>query len=75
MITIEDIRTLSPKPCYDPTEYLPSDWEGGLLDILSVEACPPKDRIWVVIRFLSDKQNRLFAVWCARKASNLRPLG
>ena len=28
---------------------------------------PEKDRIWGITRFLTDKQNRKFAIWCARQ--------
>ena len=58
------------EPCYDPTRYLPADWQGTALDILAVEDCPARDRLWVVLREESiDAQAlRLFAVWCARQA-------
>jgi len=68
-ITIDDIR--SKGPCYDPVRYLPEGWEGTLIDILSITDCPPEDRIWVVTRFLDDRTNRLFAVWCVREALKL----
>ena len=68
-ITIDDIR--SKGPCYDPVRYLPEGWEGTLIDVLSITDCPPEDRIWVVTRFLDDRTNRLFAVWCAREALKL----
>lgn len=66
--TIKDLRKLS--PCYDPTKYLPEDWQGTVLDILNVTECPAKDRLWVVLHkeFMTDKQLRLFAVWCARQS-------
>ena len=65
--TIKDLRKLS--PCYDPTKYLPEDWQGTVLDILNVTCCPAEDRLWVVLRneFMTDKQLRLFAVWCIRQ--------
>ena len=67
-MNIDDIRKFS--PCYDPTDYLPEDWEGDALDILRVEECPAIDRLWVVTRpgWIDDKTLRLFAVWCARDA-------
>lgn len=65
-ITIEDIR--AKKPCYDPIKYLPENWSGTLLDILDIKGCRFDDRLWVVTWFLSDKLNRLFAVYCARQA-------
>ena len=66
--TIEDLRKFS--PCYDPTKYLPENWKGTVIDILNVTDCPTEDRLWVVLRkeFMTDKQLRLFAVWCARQA-------
>ena len=69
MIAINDIRSKS--PCYDPVRFLPEDWQGTLLDILNIEACPAGDRIWVVTNFLDERANRLFAVWCAREALKL----
>ena len=66
--TINDIRAL--RPCYDPSRYLPEDWQGTALDVLNIEACPPRDRLWVVLRegWIDDRMLRLFAVWCARQA-------
>ncbi len=34
--TFGDILALG--PCYDPSRYLPEDWEGTALDILRVDA-------------------------------------
>lgn len=67
-VTINDIRGLH--PCYDPTKFLPENWEGTALDILNVTGCPAQDRLWVVLNslFLTDRDLRLFAVWCARQA-------
>ena len=66
--TIADIRALG--PCYDPARYLPKNWQGTAIDILNVEACPAKDRLWVVLRneWIEERPARLFAVWCARQA-------
>ena len=64
-ITIEDIR--SKRPCYDPSRYLPENWSGTLIDILDIQECSVSDRLWVVIRFLNDAQNRMFAVCCVRQ--------
>lgn len=70
-MNINDIRKHS--PCYDPTKYLPEDWEGTALDILGVEECPPQDRLWVVTRpgWIDNKTLHLFAIWCARRALEL----
>ena len=66
--TINDIRAL--RPCYDPSRYLPEDWQGTALDVLNIEACPAEDRLWVVLRegWIDERTLRLFAVWCARQA-------
>jgi hypothetical protein len=70
-LTIADIRDLN--PCYDPGKYLTEDWSGTALDILELNKCPAKDRLWVVLRedFIDAKTLRLFAVWCARQAQHL----
>lgn len=67
-ITINDIRGFG--PCYDPSRYLPENWQGTALDILAVQECPAVDRLWVVLReeCVSSSTLRLFAVWCARQA-------
>jgi len=65
-LTVADIRELG--PCYDPTEKVAEDWVGTVLDILKMESVSPQDRIWVVSHYLTDRRNRLFAVWCAREA-------
>lgn len=70
-ITYSDIKALN--PCYNPIKYIPEDWTGTVLDILNVEDCPAKDRLWVVLReeFIDAKTLRLFTVWCAREALKL----
>jgi hypothetical protein len=65
-VKLEDIRKLN--PCYDPNRYLPEDWQGTVADILRLEACPEKDRIWVAVRLIDEKASRLFAAWRAREA-------
>ena len=66
--TIDDIRSWN--PCYDPARYLHEGWQGTALDILAVEDCPARDRLWVVIRneCIDECTLRLFTVWCARQA-------
>ena len=71
LLTVADIRSL--KPCYDPATKVPDDWVGTVLDILKLENVEPEDKIWVITHYLSDKTNRLFAVWCAREALKLIP--
>lgn len=65
--SIHDIRDMG--PCYDPDRYLPETWRGTALDILHVEECPAKDRLWVVLNqnWIDDLTLRRFAVWCARQ--------
>ena len=72
-ITLQQIRELS--PCYDPSKYLPENWEGTVIDILNVEQCNADDRLWVVLHedFIDAKKLLLFAVWCARDALKLVP--
>ena len=61
--TIADIRSLL--PCYDPSRYLPEDWQGTALDILKVTDCPAQDRLFVVLQegWIDHKILRLFAAW------------
>ena len=73
-INNELIRSLT--PCYDPTRYVTDE-----VETLSVVewvkkyrgTIPDKDIIWLLCHkeFLSDKDLRLFAVWCARESLNL----
>jgi hypothetical protein len=80
IFTIADIRKL--EPCYDPVTgcdqegelvhpggFLPEDWQGTALDILRIDACPAKDRLWLVLRedWIDSRTLRLIAVWCARQ--------
>jgi hypothetical protein len=63
-------------PCYDPSYVITDETEE-----LSVKqwvekyrkVIPSKDIIWLLLRreFLSEKDLRLFAVWCAREALKL----
>lgn len=61
--TIDDIRKLH--PCYDPKRYLPNDWKGTLVDILKIDNCPAKDRVWVVVRLMPRLELEIFAIDCA----------
>ena len=67
-VTLQQIIDFN--PCYAPSKYLSEGWEGTAMDILNITDCPQEDRLWVVLRneFFSDKELRLFAVWCARQA-------
>jgi hypothetical protein len=63
-------------PCYDPSRFIKDENEE-----LTVKewvhkyrkVVPPKDILWLLLRreFLSEKDLRLFAVWCAREALKL----
>lgn len=68
-LNINDIRKL--KPCYEPTKYVDENWVGTVIDILKMDEVPYDDRLWVATKFIDDKTNRLFAVWCAREALKL----
>ena len=70
-VTYQQIKDF--KPCYDPIKFIPENWEGTALDILNISECPINDRLWVILRneFFSDKELRLFAVWCARQALSI----
>ena len=70
--TINNDLIRSFRPCYDPSRYL---GEGENLTVKEgVEKyrgiVPAKDMIWLLCRkeFMSDRDLRLFAVWCAREA-------
>ena len=69
-ITCDAIRKHN--PCYDPATKLPADYSGTVVDFLKQEQVPTHDRIWVARFFVTDKTNRLFAVWCARRALALQ---
>jgi hypothetical protein len=65
LLTIRDIRDCD--PCYDPTKFLPEGWTGTLVDVLSVEACPMSDRIWVACQILAWRDRpklTAFAKFC-----------
>ena len=65
-ITLDMIR--EKKPCYDPEPFAQGRTEATLGEILRMENVPLKDRIWIATMFSDNKTNRLFAVWCARRA-------
>jgi hypothetical protein len=64
------------KPCYDPSEVIKDeneelpikDWVNKYRKVI-----PARNIIWLLLRkeFLSEKDLRLFAVWCAREALKL----
>jgi len=66
IITCNAIRKHN--PCYDPATKLPVGYFGTVVDFLQQEQISAADRLWVARFFVTDKTNRLFAVWCARQA-------
>ena len=66
LYTNKDLR--AKYDCYDPSWHFEESKGYTLLDYLNHETCPAKDKIWCVTRFLDDRSNRLFAVWCAKEA-------
>ena len=67
-ITVEMI--MDKKPCNDWTRERVSEHIGKgktLEQILKLKDVSPDDKIWCVTRFLSDKTNRKFAIWCAEQ--------
>jgi hypothetical protein len=70
-ISNEIIRKFN--PCFDPSDIIKNeneelpikDWVHKYRDIV-----PANDIIWLLLRreFMSEKDLRLFAVWCAREA-------
>ena len=73
-INNELIRSFS--PCYDPSEKnIPDDETLTVVEAVAKyrSIVPAQDIIWVLCRneFLTDKDLRLFAVWCAREALKL----
>jgi len=68
LITAKDV--LEHKPCTEWTKKLLNKKLGKgktLLQILNMRSVSVDDRIWCVVRFLPDKTNRAFAIWCARQ--------
>ena len=60
------------KPCPEYTaEQIAAILVDGktLTEILELKKVPAKDRIWAVVQFLPDVDNRKFAIWCARRAN------
>jgi len=73
-ISNEIIRQFN--PCYDPSKFITDENEElPIKDWVQKyrNAVPAKDILWLLLRreFLSEKDLRLFAVWCAREALKL----
>ena len=76
MKTINNELIRSFTPCYDPSEKgIPDDEVLSVLEWVEKYrgVVPHEDIIWLLCHeeFLSDKDLRLFAVWCAREALKL----
>jgi len=70
-ITVKDI--LEKVPCPEWTEERLQENIGKgktLLEILDLSGVEPKDKVWCVTRFLDDKTNRAFAIWCVRQCES-----
>jgi len=75
-ITYQDIMELN--PCYDPKELGPIDTTASMTIPEFITEYRDKvknkdDIIWVLCReeYMTDRDMRLFAVWCAREALKL----
>ena len=74
--TINNGLIRSFNPCYDPaTKGIPDDETLPVLEWIEKyrAVVPANDILWLMLRngFMSDKDLRLFAVWCAREALKL----
>ena len=73
--TINNKLIRSFRPCYDPSKYIDETEnlpiKQGIKKYRGI--VPAKDILWLLCRneFLSDRDLRLFAVWCAREALKL----
>ena len=73
-VTIEDLKKY--EPTYDSViKYLPKNWKGTVLDILNLERCSMRGRIWIATRggrlFFTDKQLKIFACDCVDRILRL----
>jgi len=64
LITKQDILDLN--PCHSIEKYNITK-PISLISILERDDVESSDKLWLVTHFLTDKTNRLFAVWCARQ--------
>ena len=76
MKTINNELIRSLKPCYNPSKYVTDEVETlSVVEWVSKYrgTVPDRDIIWLLCHeeFLSEKDLRLFAVWCAREALKL----
>jgi len=64
LITKQDILDLN--PCHSIEKHNITK-PISLISILERDDVESSDKLWLVTHFLTDKTNRLFAVWCARQ--------
>ena len=65
-ITVADIMKHS--PCYDPLTIpgVTKKTKLTLLQCMKFKGVKDVDKVWLATRFMTDLQNRTFAIWCAR---------
>ena len=74
-ITYTDLKAFG--PCYDPKEIgMPGDYSAPILECIKEYRDKVKNKqdiIWILCRedYMTNKDIRLFAVWCARGALKL----
>ncbi len=73
-------QILSLKPCYHPRKIgMPEDYEATIPEFIKEYRGKVKKKTdiqWILCHrdFMSEKELRLFAVWCARQVQHLTPL-
>ena len=74
-ITYKDLVAMD--PCYMPEEIgIPKNYSATVVEFIKEyrsKVKNPEDIIWVVCRedYITERDQRLFAVWCAREALKL----
>lgn len=68
MITVNDLRSRG--PCNDPTNWVPENWQGTLLDIYNLENLSGSDKVLMAIWFLSEEESIAFGEWCAAQVED-----
>ena len=61
---------MSKRPCEEWSRERIQKFLGSgktVLEILAMRKIPADERIWAVTKFLPEKVNRKFAIWCARQ--------
>jgi len=62
-------KVMDKNPCYDPYEKygISKKKKLDLIDVFGMRRVPIPDKIWIVIEFLPEIEQRRFAIWCARR--------